>query len=46
MLGVTDGGGVRPERASGLVEFDGWASRPTSFRGNHAVHRSRDCRGS
>ena len=23
MLGVTDGDGVRPERASGLVVFDG-----------------------
>ena len=46
LLGVTDGDGVRPERASGLVVFDGWASRPTSFLGNHAMHRSRDYRGS
>ena len=46
MLGVTDGDGVRPERASGLVVFDGWASRPTSLLGNHAMHRSRDYRGS
>ena len=46
MLGVTDGDGVRPERASGLVVLDGRASRPTNCRANHAMHRSRDCRGS
>ena len=46
MLGVTDGDGVRPERASGLVVLDGRASRPTNCRGNHVVHRNCDCRGS
>ena len=43
MLGVTDGDGVRLGRASGLVVLDG---RPTNCRNNHAMHRSRDCRGS
>ena len=46
MLGVTDWDGVRPERASGLVVLDGRASRPVDCRDNHAMHRSRDCRGS
>ena len=46
MLGVTDGDGVRPERASGLVVLDGRASRPVDYRDNHAMHRSRDCRRS
>ena len=46
MLGVTDGDGVRPERASGLVVLDGRASRPVDCRDNHAMHRSRDYRGS
>ena len=46
MLGVTDGDGVRPERVSGLVVLDGRTSRPTNSHDNHAMHRSRDCRGS
>ena len=46
MLGVTDGDGVCPERASGLVVLDGRASRPVDCRDNHVMHRSRDCRGS
>ena len=46
MLGVIGGGGVRPERASGLVVLDGLASRTVDCRDNHAMHRSRDCRGS
>ena len=45
MLGVTDAGGVRLGRASGLVVLDGRASRPANCRDNHAMHRSRDCRG-
>ena len=39
MLGVTDGDGVHPERASGLVVLDDRASRPTNCRGNHAMSR-------
>ena len=46
MLGATDGDGVRPERASGLVLLGGRASRPANCRDNHAMHRSRGCHGS